>query len=98
MFSVFIDFTVEQGKESLFEEREKKLLQILKKKKGFISYSLFKDSEDNGRYWGVQLWQDKESSKSSHEDEEFKELIRNHPVLKAPPGHKYGSLVDIESS
>lgn len=96
MFSVFIDFTVEQGKESLFESREKKLLEILKKKKGFISYSLFKDSEGNGRYWGIQLWQDEESSKVSQEDEEFGELIKSIPVLRNFPEHRYGMAVELE--
>ncbi|MCL5773288.1 MAG: antibiotic biosynthesis monooxygenase [Firmicutes bacterium] len=96
MFSVFIDFTVQEGKESLFEKREKKLLEILKKKKGFISYFLFKDSEGNGRYRGIQLWEDEESSRASREDEEFKELIRSTPVLKSAPGHRYGMAVELE--
>ncbi|KON85496.1 monooxygenase [Sporosarcina globispora] len=86
MFIIHAGFQVKTDKENDFLTEIRPLIQASRAEEGNISYDLLKDTEKEGSYTMVELWEDMDAVKLHNQTVHFTSFTAKAPqYFSAPP-------------
>jgi heme-degrading monooxygenase HmoA len=90
MITVGMNYEVRQGKEQVFEEGFRKVLQVMAGMPGHQKSRLFKDVDRTGSYLIHSEWESKEAFTAFIRSREFADVTRwgAEEILAGRPSHK----------